>query len=306
MPIVVTCRCGRRFQAIDALVGKRVRCPACGEPLAIPATSAPPASAGVPLDLGDFPPFEQSAAEPSPLELPGDDPQQFGAAGYSGRRAQPEPLSRWLIAAMCAAVVVVVVVLIAIVFSQPWSDSGGQSREPPARQTVRQEPATTPAQPAAEPAAKTPHEPAQPAAAPQSPREEKKTPPVKSQPPAAGTQKQSAAASTPSVGSTAAPKSAAISIRLSAGVALPQSLPSGTAMGFSVDYEFVSGQPDASARYFWVIKSAQGRAVKQGVHLDRRGTLQGFVLEFQPEQGPFQSSLEDAQGRKLSELVPLR
>ena len=77
-------------------------------------------------------------------------------------------------------------------------------------------------------------------------------------------------------------------------------------MGFSVDYEFLSGQSDPSAEYLWVIKSAQGRTVKQGVHLRLRGTLAGFVQEFQPEHGPFQIGLEDAQGRRLTELAPLR
>ena len=46
--------------------------------------------------------------------------------------------------------------------------------------------------------------------------------------------------------------------------------------------------------------------MKQGVHLKLRGTLAGFVLEFRPEHAPFQTGLEDAQGRKLTELTPLR
>ena len=95
-------------------------------------------------------------------------------------------------------------------------------------------------------------------------------------------------------------------IKLSAGTALPQSLPTGTAMGFSVDYEFVSGQPDTAAEYLWVIQSAEGRTMKQRVHLKHRGTLEGFVPDFRPEHGPFQTGLEDAQGRKLTELAPLR
>ncbi len=36
MPIAVTCSCGKKFAAKDALAGKRVKCPECGEPLEIP------------------------------------------------------------------------------------------------------------------------------------------------------------------------------------------------------------------------------------------------------------------------------
>ncbi len=41
MPIRVTCQCGASFQAKDALAGKRVKCPKCGQPLSIPAPRAP-------------------------------------------------------------------------------------------------------------------------------------------------------------------------------------------------------------------------------------------------------------------------
>jgi LSD1 subclass zinc finger protein len=40
MPIPVTSQCGKRFAAQDQLAGKRVQCPSCGQPLAIPAGSA--------------------------------------------------------------------------------------------------------------------------------------------------------------------------------------------------------------------------------------------------------------------------
>src|SRR5262245_51683247 len=38
MPIVVTCRCGKRFAAKDHLIGQQVPCPACGKMLPIAAT----------------------------------------------------------------------------------------------------------------------------------------------------------------------------------------------------------------------------------------------------------------------------
>jgi hypothetical protein len=95
-------------------------------------------------------------------------------------------------------------------------------------------------------------------------------------------------------------------IQLSAGVALPQSLPTGTAMGFSVDYQFSSGQPDPSADYFWVIQPSKGQAARQPVRLKPQGTLEMFVLEFRPENGPFQTCIEDKSGTRLSKTVPLR
>ena len=42
MPIKIACQCGQGFQAPDHLAGKKVRCPKCGNPLAIPAAPRPP------------------------------------------------------------------------------------------------------------------------------------------------------------------------------------------------------------------------------------------------------------------------
>jgi hypothetical protein len=41
MPIKISCQCGQSFQAPDHLAGKKVRCPKCGNPLAIPAANQP-------------------------------------------------------------------------------------------------------------------------------------------------------------------------------------------------------------------------------------------------------------------------
>jgi len=95
-------------------------------------------------------------------------------------------------------------------------------------------------------------------------------------------------------------------VQLSAGVALPQTLPTGTAMGFSVDYRWVSGEPDPRVRYFWVIESAGAPPIRQPVQLERQGTLQGFALELRPEHGPFQTYLSDPRGQAISAKVPLR
>ena len=97
------------------------------------------------------------------------------------------------------------------------------------------------------------------------------------------------------------------SIRLSTGVALPQSLPTGTAMGFSADYQFVQGEPSPSSPYFWVIRPSKGQPVKLEVRLKRKGTLPPtFVQQFRPENGPFQGHIEDAHGNRLSPSIPLR
>ncbi len=98
-----------------------------------------------------------------------------------------------------------------------------------------------------------------------------------------------------------APPSA--SVKLSAGVALPQSLPIGTVMAFSVDYRFTGGGQRGSS-YVWVIVPEKGQPVRQPVQLKPHGTLQGF-FELRPENGPFKSHIEDAQGTRISPSVPM-
>lgn len=92
---------------------------------------------------------------------------------------------------------------------------------------------------------------------------------------------------------------------LSDGTALAQTLPDGTAVGLSVHYEFVQGQPKSSEKYFWVIEPAKKPAGKVPVELQASGTLQGFV-PLKPEDGPFKSHLEDASGKRLSQSIDMR
>jgi hypothetical protein len=97
------------------------------------------------------------------------------------------------------------------------------------------------------------------------------------------------------------------SIRLSAGVALPQSLPTGTAMGFSVDYRFSEGSPSSTSPYAWVIQPSKGQKAIERVRLSNQGTLQSFFQQqFRPENGPFTTHIEDANGNRLSPSLPLR
>ena len=62
-PIPVACGCGKKFRAKAELAGKRVKCPACGQALAIPhagpaADTAPTGS----LDLDQLMAAETAAA----------------------------------------------------------------------------------------------------------------------------------------------------------------------------------------------------------------------------------------------------
>ena len=79
--------------------------------------------------------------------------------------------------------------------------------------------------------------------------------------------------------------------RLSAGVALPQSLPNGTTMGFSVDYVLSRNLPGSGNRSIWVIQSAKGGSVAIPVQLKAKGNLSAFAPGLRPEHGPFQSYL---------------
>ena len=97
---------------------------------------------------------------------------------------------------------------------------------------------------------------------------------------------------------------------LSAGVALPQTGPTGTLMSFSVDYQFTQGGPEPTARYVWVIERSQGDPHQQPVQLNNEGTLVSLVPEWRPGEGPFESHIaevtdEEALAR-ASDSVPLR
>lgn len=90
MPIVVTCGCGQKLQAPDALAGKRSKCPRCASPVAIPAPSAASprraapdgldplgGDASDPLGLGDLGQYERSAGAYNQLQ---DAPGGYAAA----------------------------------------------------------------------------------------------------------------------------------------------------------------------------------------------------------------------------------
>lgn len=68
MPIRVTCQCGKSFAAPDNLAGKRVKCPACQQPLAIPEAATAGAAAAAPAAKSAAPPKQPAtrAAAPPP------------------------------------------------------------------------------------------------------------------------------------------------------------------------------------------------------------------------------------------------
>ncbi len=76
-------------------------------------------------------------------------------------------------------------------------------------------------------------------------------------------------------------------VKLHRGVALAQTLPSGTCMTFSVEYEFLGAGPAASSKYYWVIKPVNGAPVRQAAQLTVEGTLQSIAPSLRTENGPF-------------------
>lgn len=83
-------------------------------------------------------------------------------------------------------------------------------------------------------------------------------------------------------------------------------------LGFEAEYQFVQGAPEESSqpRYFWVIERRQGAGVKAPVRLKARGHMTETVaappfLPWKPEDGPFQSHLEDASGKPISNTISM-
>ena len=95
------------------------------------------------------------------------------------------------------------------------------------------------------------------------------------------------------------------SIELATGVALPQTGPEGTMMMFSVEYEFVLGEPNPKLGYVWVIERAKGAPVKRAVRLSKKKTLYTAVQRWRPENGPFRSHIEDRDGKRLSASIDM-
>jgi Protein of unknown function (DUF1559) len=63
MPVAMTCACGKQFRVPDELVGRRVKCPGCGDPVNVPAPAKAAAKPAVPT----------KAAVPARKPAPADD-----------------------------------------------------------------------------------------------------------------------------------------------------------------------------------------------------------------------------------------
>jgi hypothetical protein len=119
------------------------------------------------------------------------------------------------------------------------------------------------------------------------------TPPPTS-PPAAPASPASGSPSPPPVTSTPPPAPASggdVDLHLKVGVALPQTGPNGTLMGFSVDYYLIAGSLHEEARYskfYWVIEGMEGfRLATQIPQLKQSDNLLLLKDGWRPENGPY-------------------
>lgn len=141
--ISVTCACGGKFQAPPALAGKRVKCPKCGQPIAVPPPAAPQSSApsdddplglgpmgldlGTPLSPGQSAPgYAAPGSPPRPYGTPAANPRpvpmsyqpypaanQYAANQYGAPRP-PRNSGRWLIISGVVGGLVVIMGLVGI------------------------------------------------------------------------------------------------------------------------------------------------------------------------------------------------
>lgn len=83
-------------------------------------------------------------------------------------------------------------------------------------------------------------------------------------------------------------------IKLSVGIALPQTLPDGTQVGVSCDYKLLKPTLNSSAKYLWVIESAKGEIAMEVQIKPQGGNLAGFLpLEIRPGDSPFKARIDE-------------
>jgi hypothetical protein len=100
------------------------------------------------------------------------------------------------------------------------------------------------------------------------------------------------------------------SIKLSVGIALPQTLPDGTQVGVSVDYK-VTGRLNTSAKYVLVVESRAGETIFDVKLSPQGGNLAGFLpLSIRPEHSPFRARIDEVSssgsGATISNIAPLQ
>ena len=248
MPFVA-CPCGKKFRATDALAGKQVNCPGCGRPLLIPQAS-----------LLDEELDRRSHCRRLPLPL--------------SRHAQHLSIPPRSKAGCCFCCSTVAVSWSSRSCGCSFPCSVGMAagnlrtnwRRPPAEQAVNgleccrvcsrfDQPIPDNRQPELE--ARSPDGRLGPRSRPPRPRIRGRRP-LQASPPRPpkcksrrsrnlprrrGNEPRGATLPKPARPGGGPSRRAENTIRLSAGVALAQTLPTGTAMGFSVDYEFVDNPP---------------------------------------------------------------
>lgn len=98
---------------------------------------------------------------------------------------------------------------------------------------------------------------------------------------------QAPAAVTPATPTATAPR-----IRLSTGIALAQTLPDGTNVLCSIDYQWVSGGAQQGAEYVWVIELGNGHRMSGPANVAKaRGTIEPILRGVKPDQGPFRAAV---------------
>jgi hypothetical protein len=88
MPISLTCSCGKRLSAPDALAGTKARCVACGAVLQIPRLAPPPPDD----DLWELAEAEQLESREEPPDVPQDEPPAPAASRPLLRQRPDEDL----------------------------------------------------------------------------------------------------------------------------------------------------------------------------------------------------------------------
>lgn len=145
MPIAVACQCGKRFQAKDELAGKRVKCPGCGNPLAIPT----PQPAGGGNELDDL--FGPPAGDPL-FAAGARAPAGFGPQGMPGSAGPPRPRRKKgpnpvLIAGIAGGgvgLLLILIVVLLLVFGKRSDTQVAQTTAPTTTPTSTTSATTTP------------------------------------------------------------------------------------------------------------------------------------------------------------------
>ncbi len=100
------------------------------------------------------------------------------------------------------------------------------------------------------------------------------------------------APSAPIAAPGAPPTNASPRIQLSTGIALAQTLPDGTSVLCSMEYQWVGGGALPGVEYLWVIELGNGQRMTGLANVSKRnGTIQAILRGVKPDQGPFKAAV---------------